>query len=129
MSRRWNLGGPVLVAGLSPISLVTLLVTRAAGAEPLIITELSGKRSNFATNVLLSIRTVLIENFETQLYVADKSTWIAVINLRLALECTDLKAVFTLLFSRCALVGKHLAMVTRGICRPCLSCTWQPISI
>ena len=44
----WNLGDPVLVTGLSPIGSVTLLFTGAAGAEPLVITELSGTCLNFA---------------------------------------------------------------------------------
>ncbi len=56
-----RLGDPVLICGAGPIGLVTLLCCRAAGAEPIAITDLDEGRLEFSRKLVPSVRTVKIE--------------------------------------------------------------------
>ncbi|EON66899.1 L-iditol 2-dehydrogenase [Coniosporium apollinis CBS 100218] len=55
-----RLGEPVLICGAGPIGLVTLLCCRAAGAEPILITDLDAGRLNVAKRLVPSVFTHLI---------------------------------------------------------------------
>ena len=52
-----GLGDPVLVCGAGPIGLVTLLCCQAAGATPLLITDLDEDRLKFAKSLVPKVRT------------------------------------------------------------------------
>jgi L-iditol 2-dehydrogenase len=52
-----RLGDPVLVCGAGPIGLITLLCCRAAGACPLVITDIDAGRLAFAREICPSART------------------------------------------------------------------------
>ncbi|KZF22091.1 putative xylitol dehydrogenase XdhB [Xylona heveae TC161] len=52
-----KLGDPVLICGAGPIGLVTLLCCRAAGAEPIVITDIDEGRLAFAKDLVPSVRT------------------------------------------------------------------------
>ncbi|CAE6476891.1 unnamed protein product [Rhizoctonia solani] len=56
-----RLGDATFIAGAGPIGLVTLLAARAAGAEPIAISDLSQGRLDFAKKLVPGVRTVLIE--------------------------------------------------------------------
>ncbi|KAL1978156.1 hypothetical protein VTN31DRAFT_1015 [Thermomyces dupontii] len=52
-----KLGDPVLVAGAGPIGLVSLLCVKAAGAAPIVITDIDEGRLRFAKELVPSVRT------------------------------------------------------------------------
>ncbi|KAN0079597.1 GroES (chaperonin 10)-like protein [Elaphomyces granulatus] len=52
-----RLGDPVLIAGAGPIGLVTLLSVRAAGATPIVITDIDEGRLRFAMDLVPDVRT------------------------------------------------------------------------
>ncbi len=56
-----RLGDPVLVAGAGPIGLVALLCCRAAGAEPLAITDIDEERLEFAKTIVPTVRTYTVD--------------------------------------------------------------------
>ncbi|KAK7728544.1 L-arabinitol 4-dehydrogenase [Botryosphaeria dothidea] len=56
-----QLGDPVLVCGAGPIGLVTLLCCRAAGAAPLVVTDIDEGRLQFAQELVPNVRTHKVE--------------------------------------------------------------------
>jgi L-iditol 2-dehydrogenase len=52
-----RLGDPVIVCGAGPIGLVTLLCCQAAGATPLLITDIDEGRLRFANSLVPRVRT------------------------------------------------------------------------
>lgn len=56
-----RLGDPVLVCGAGPIGLITALCCAAAGAEPIIITDIDQSRLNFAKELTSRVRTYKVE--------------------------------------------------------------------
>ena len=87
-----KLADPVMIAGAGPIGLVTLLSARAAGAEPIVITDLSPSRLEFAKKLVPSVKTVLIEKSLSPKDVAKKVKDAAGTPLKLALECTGVES-------------------------------------
>jgi L-iditol 2-dehydrogenase len=83
-----RLGDPVLVCGAGPIGLVSLLAARAAGAEPIVITDLFQSRLDFAKNLVPGVRTVLIQKGSTPKEEAKRIVAAAGGLLKLTLECT-----------------------------------------
>lgn len=57
-----RLGDAVLVCGAGPIGLVTLLCAKAAGAEPIVITDIAQSRLDFAKTLVPSVQTLLVKN-------------------------------------------------------------------
>lgn len=55
------LGDPLLICGAGPIGLITLVCAAAAGAEPIVITDIDQNRLNFAKELCPRVRTVLVE--------------------------------------------------------------------
>jgi len=87
-----RLGDPLLICGAGPIGLVTLLCARAAGAEPIVITDLAASRLEFAKTLVPSVRTVQIERGETSKDVAKRVRTTLGIEPALALECTGVES-------------------------------------
>ncbi|KAF2273465.1 sorbitol dehydrogenase-like protein [Westerdykella ornata] len=56
-----RLGDPVLVCGAGPIGLVTLLCCRAAGAAPIVITDIDEGRLKFAQSLVPGVKTHKVE--------------------------------------------------------------------
>lgn len=79
-------------SGAGPIGLVSLLAARAAGAEPIVITDLFQSRLDFAKSIVPGVRTVLIEKGLTPHQQADKIKEAAGGELRLSLECTGVES-------------------------------------
>ncbi|KAH7391138.1 chaperonin 10-like protein [Phaeosphaeria sp. MPI-PUGE-AT-0046c] len=56
-----RLGDPVVICGAGPIGLVTLLCARAAGAAPIVITDIDEGRLKFAKELVPSVATHKVE--------------------------------------------------------------------
>lgn len=56
-----RLGDPVVICGAGPIGLVTLLCARAAGAAPIVITDIDEGRLKFAKELVPSVSTHKVE--------------------------------------------------------------------
>ncbi|KAH7882024.1 chaperonin 10-like protein [Phlebopus sp. FC_14] len=95
-----RLGDPTLICGAGPIGLVSLLAARAAGAEPIIITDLFQSRLDFAKKLVPGARTVLVGRELTPKEAAAKIKAAAEGPIKLAIECTGVQSsVHTAVFS------------------------------
>ncbi|KAL4809286.1 chaperonin 10-like protein [Aspergillus unguis] len=56
-----RLGDPTLITGAGPIGLITLLSARAAGATPIVITDIDEGRLKFAKELVPDVRTYKVE--------------------------------------------------------------------
>jgi L-iditol 2-dehydrogenase len=79
-------------SGAGPIGLVSLLSARAAGAEPIVITDLVQSRLDFAKKMIPGVRTVLIQRGTTSKEQATQIKEAAEGALKLALECTGVES-------------------------------------
>lgn len=96
-----RLGDPVLITGAGPIGLVTLLCVRAAGATPIVITDIDEGRLQFAKSLVPDVRTYKVQ---TNLSPEENATGILdalndgngqsmdAIRPRLAMECTGVES-------------------------------------
>ncbi len=88
-----RLGDPVLVCGAGPIGLITLLCCAAAGAEPIVITDIDEGRLNFAKELCPRARTykvtreVSTENAASDIVAAGGG-----VRPSIALECTGVES-------------------------------------
>lgn len=55
-----KLGQPVLITGAGPIGVVQLLCAHASGCSPIVITDLSAERLEFAKNLVPSVLTYTV---------------------------------------------------------------------
>ncbi|KAG2338623.1 GroES-like protein [Suillus weaverae] len=83
-----RLGDSTLICGAGPIGLVSLLSARAAGAEPIVITDLFQSRLDFAKKLVPGVRTVLIERGLTPKDAAQKIKAAADGPVKVAIECS-----------------------------------------
>ena len=88
-----KLGDPVLVCGAGPIGLITLLCCRAAGAEPIVVTDIDEGRLKFAKELVPSARTYKVERGVGPEQVAqDVIKAAGGIKPAVALECTGVES-------------------------------------
>jgi threonine dehydrogenase-like Zn-dependent dehydrogenase len=80
-----------IYSGAGPIGLVSLLSARAAGAEPIVITDLFQSRLDFAKKLVPGVRTVLIQRGTSPKAQAERIKAAAGGLLKLALECTGVE--------------------------------------
>lgn len=79
-------------SGAGPIGLVTLLAASAAGACPLVITDLVQSRLDFAKTLNPRVHTVLIERADKPEDIAAKVERAIGQKPALALECTGVES-------------------------------------
>jgi threonine dehydrogenase-like Zn-dependent dehydrogenase len=79
-------------SGAGPIGLVSLLSARAAGAEPIVITDLFQSRLDFAKKLVPGVRTVLVERGLTPKDAAQKVKDAADGPVKLAIECSGVES-------------------------------------
>ena len=94
-SQRANvkLGDSVVVCGAGPIGLVTLLCCRAAGAEPLVVTDVDQGRLDFAQKLVKGVKTHLVKKEETPQEFATKVKKLGYgFEPSLAMECTGVES-------------------------------------
>ncbi|KAG7093693.1 hypothetical protein E1B28_007349 [Marasmius oreades] len=87
-----RLGDPTLICGAGPIGLVALLSARAAGAEPIVITDLVQSRLDFAKKLVPGVRTVLIDRNITPQEQAESIKQVADGAVKVVLECTGFES-------------------------------------
>ncbi|KAI0028770.1 GroES-like protein [Vararia minispora EC-137] len=92
-----RLGQAVVVCGAGPIGLVTLLCAKAAGAEPILITDIDQGRLDFAAALVAgkpgTVRTLLVPRGRTPAELgADIVTALGGLEPDLALECTGVES-------------------------------------
>lgn len=84
-----SLGDSVLVCGAGPIGLVTLLCARAAGAHPLVITDLDEGRLQFARKICPAAQTLQVDRLLTpEKFAARVAELGGGVEPALAIECT-----------------------------------------
>ncbi|PWY95356.1 GroES-like protein [Aspergillus sclerotioniger CBS 115572] len=96
-----RLGDPCLITGAGPIGLITLLSARAAGASPIVITDIDEGRLEFAKSLVPDVRT-----YKVQIGLSAEQNAEGIINAfndgegsgpgalrpRIALECTGVES-------------------------------------
>ena len=88
-----TLGDGVLVCGAGPIGLVTLACVKAAGAEPIVITDIDEGRLKFAKQFCPSVRTMKVEFSDTPQQFADKVVKLADgVEPAICMECTGVES-------------------------------------
>lgn len=89
-----KIGDPVLICGAGPIGLITLHVCQAAGAYPIVITDIDETRLEFAKSIMPRVLTNKVTKEETPEQVAAS---IALqlgddVEIATALECTGVQS-------------------------------------
>lgn len=88
-----TLGDSVLVCGAGPIGLVTLACVKAAGAEPIVITDIDEGRLAFAKEFCPSVRTLKVEFSDTPEQFAEKAVELADgVEPAVVMECTGVES-------------------------------------
>lgn len=89
-----KIGDPVLICGAGPIGLITLDVCRAAGAYPIVITDIDSSRLEFAKTIMPDVITHKVEKGETPEQFAE-TIWGQTgegVEIAVALECTGVES-------------------------------------
>ncbi len=86
-----KLGDPVLICGAGPIGLIALLCCRAAGAEPIVITDIDEGRLKFAKELVPSVRTHHVRSVSAE-ESAEAIVGLAEVRPAIALECTGVES-------------------------------------
>lgn len=87
-----RLGDPVVICGAGPIGLVTLLAAVAAGANPIVITDLDESRLAFATKLVPRVRPVKVDPKHHPVDVAAQVKTTLGREAKLVLECTGVES-------------------------------------
>jgi L-iditol 2-dehydrogenase len=88
-----RLGDAVLVCGAGPIGLVTAMCCRAAGCEPLVITDIDEGRLKFAASVVEGVKTLKVEIGQTSEQFAERVVELMEgIEPGVAMECTGVES-------------------------------------
>lgn len=83
-----RLGDPIVIAGAGPIGLVTLLAAHAAGANPIVITDLDENRLATAQKLIPRVKTVQIAMGEQPKDTAERIKKTLGSEARIVFECT-----------------------------------------
>ena len=88
-----RLGDAVLVCGAGPIGLVTAMCCRAAGCEPLVITDIDEGRLKFAKEVVPGVQTLQVKIGETAEQFAERvADLMDGEEAAVAMECTGVES-------------------------------------
>jgi len=87
-----RVGDPLVICGAGPIGLVTLLAARAAGAEPIVITDLLQSRLDVAKTLVPGVRTVLIDRSHKPRDIGETIKAAAGCPIKICLECTGVES-------------------------------------
>lgn len=87
-----RLGDPLLICGAGPIGLVSLLAAHAAGAAPIVITDIDETRLARAKEYVPRVRTVLIRPDQTAQVMAKEVVASMGQQPKLVLECTGVES-------------------------------------
>ena len=87
-----KLGDPVLICGAGPIGLITLLCCNAAGAEPIVITDIDEGRLKFAKDLAPRVRIYKVERGVSAEQVGQDIIKAAGVKIGIAMECTGVES-------------------------------------
>ncbi|GAB7364998.1 hypothetical protein MBLNU230_g5781t1 [Neophaeotheca triangularis] len=87
-----RLGDPLVICGAGPIGIVTLLAAHAAGAAPIVITDLDENRLAFAQKLVPRIRSVKVAKGEDAKKTGEKIVEAMGQPTGLAVECTGVES-------------------------------------
>ena len=87
-----KLGDPVLICGAGPIGLVTLDCCRAAGACPIVITDIDEGRLKFAKEMYPKAIAYKVERGKTPEQVGEEIIKAAGMKMTVAIECTGVES-------------------------------------
>lgn len=87
-----TLGTPLIVCGAGPIGLVSLLAAHAAGAAPIVISDLDENRLQKAKELVPRVRTVLVAREDGPKELAQKLMDKLGRKAHLVLECTGVES-------------------------------------
>lgn len=88
-----RLGDPVVVCGAGPIGLVTLLCCKAAGAAPIVITDIDQGRLKFAKELVPGVLTHKVEfSHSTQDFATAIVGLMEGVEPAIAMECTGVES-------------------------------------
>ena len=88
-----RLGDPLLICGAGPIGLITLLCASAAGAEPIVITDIDEGRLAFAKELVPRVRTYKVERGVSEEEAGQHIVELAGgVQPSIALECTGVQS-------------------------------------
>lgn len=87
-----RLGDPLVICGAGPIGLVSLLAAHAAGAAPIVITDLDENRLAMAKKLVPRVRTVLVERGQDPKSIAESIKQKIGCEAKLVIECTGVES-------------------------------------
>ena len=86
-----RLGDPVLICGAGPIGIISLLCARAAGAAPIVITDIDNSRLEFAKSLVPTVHSINVGIVPTEQQ-PDRIREAGGIEPKVALDCTGVEA-------------------------------------
>lgn len=86
-----TLGDPVLICGAGPIGLVTLACAKAAGAVPIMITDIDQGRLDFAKKYCPTVQTIKVERTSPERFAENVVSAMGV-EPNVCLECTGVES-------------------------------------
>lgn len=88
-----SIGDPVLICGAGPIGLVSLLCCDAAGAWPIVITDINQARLDFAKTLVPGVGTFLVDSKTSAVdFAGHVSGLMDGLDPAIALECTGIES-------------------------------------
>lgn len=87
-----RLGDPLTICGAGPIGMVSLLAAHAAGAAPIVITDLDENRLAMAKKLVPRVRTLQIRREQDAEAVADEIKGLLGQESKLVLECIGVES-------------------------------------
>lgn len=87
-----RLADPLVICGAGPIGLVTLLAASAAGAEPIVITDLDESRLAKSKELVPRVRPVLVQKQDSAKDLGEKIVEKLGQEAKLVLECTGVES-------------------------------------
>lgn len=87
-----RLGDPLVICGAGPIGLVSLLAAHAAGAAPIVITDMDSSRLERAKQFVPRVRTVQVDRDQDAKEIGARITEALGTKAKLVLECTGVES-------------------------------------
>ncbi|KAI7523126.1 hypothetical protein KC331_g18864 [Hortaea werneckii] len=85
-------GDPLVICGAGPIGLVSLLAAHAAGAAPIVITDMDSSRLERAKQFVPRVRTVQVDRDQDAKEIGARITEALGTKAKLVLECTGVES-------------------------------------
>ncbi|KAF4551060.1 L-arabinitol 4-dehydrogenase-like protein 3 [Elsinoe fawcettii] len=95
-----RLGDPLVICGAGPIGMVTLLAANAAGASPIVITDLDDNRLYMAKKLIPRVRTLQVQRGDQPQEIAEAIKEKLGQEAKLVIECTGVESsIHTAIYS------------------------------